>query len=222
MNSPSQDEWEQLLDIDDSDLRLSATSQNPNVPNVTKIHGPAGIVQTAMIRKDSDVLEGSDVAMTQEYIRKVVDEGDDSDFKSVPWVNATEFINGNGCMMVGVFADIEKFLNKGKKSTQNDDNMDVDHDSKISSQNNDNMDVDQASKKSAKNDDTMDVEHDSKEDVFSPAHDLSTQEVQDVVDNLVGSPEYPIACEDERLDEAGERLDEAEEDVYGNEVANAG
>ncbi|PWA56356.1 hypothetical protein CTI12_AA419800 [Artemisia annua] len=114
MNSPSQDEWEQLLDIDDSDLRLSATSQNPNVPNVTKIPGPAGIVQTAMIHKDSDVLEGSDVAMTQEYIRKVVDEGDDSDFKSVPWVNATEFINGNGCMMVGVFADIEKFLNKGK------------------------------------------------------------------------------------------------------------
>ncbi|PWA44199.1 hypothetical protein CTI12_AA527120 [Artemisia annua] len=114
MNSPSQVEWEQLLDIDDSDLRLSATTQNPNVPNVRKIPGPAGVVQTAMIRKNSDILEGDDVAMTQEYIRKVVDEGDDSDFRSGPWVNATKFINGNGGMMVGVFADIQKFLNKGK------------------------------------------------------------------------------------------------------------
>ena len=57
--------------------------------------------------------------------------------------------------------------------------------------------------KSAEKEDTMDVGHDAKvnahrnveEDVFSPAHNLSTQEVQDVVDNLVGSPEYPTACE---------------------------
>ncbi|PWA70286.1 hypothetical protein CTI12_AA290230 [Artemisia annua] len=116
MNSPSQDEWEQLLDIDDSDLRLSATTQNVvhNVHNVMKIPGPADIVQTAMIRKTSDILEGVDPAMTQEYIRKVVDEGDDSDFKSGPWVSAIEFINGDGGMMVGVFADIQKFCNKGK------------------------------------------------------------------------------------------------------------
>ncbi|PWA71504.1 hypothetical protein CTI12_AA276800 [Artemisia annua] len=116
MNSPSKDEWEQLLDIDDSDLRLSATTQNvvPNVHNVRKIPGPACIVQTAMIRKNSDILEGVDAAMTQEYIRKVVDEGDDSDFRSGLWVSATEFINGDGRMMVGVFANIQKFCNKGK------------------------------------------------------------------------------------------------------------
>ena len=33
------------------------------------------------------------------------------------------------------------------------------------------------------------------EDVFSSANDLSTQEVQEVLDNLTGSPECPSGCE---------------------------
>lgn len=117
MNSPSNDEWELLLDIDDSDLRLSATSQNvvPPVQNVMKIPGPAGIVQDAKRRKLSDIQEGVDpVMMTQEYIRRVVHDVDDSDFKSTPWVNAADFINDRDGMMIGVFADIKKFLNRGK------------------------------------------------------------------------------------------------------------
>ncbi|PWA44200.1 phospholipase-like protein [Artemisia annua] len=129
---------------------------------------------------------------------------------------SASFVDQMACMQrqISGLQKCIRHIMSDKKSTQNDDNMDVDHDSKISSQNDDNMDVDHASKKSTENDDNMDVEHDSKEDVFSPAHDLSTQEVQDVVDNLVGSPEYLTGCEEERLDEA-------EEDVYGNEVANA-
>ncbi|PWA86264.1 hypothetical protein CTI12_AA142480 [Artemisia annua] len=61
----------------------------------------------------NDVPPSLDMNTPKVTVEKV-DEGDDSDFRSGPWVNATEFINGNGGMMVGVFADIKKFLNKGK------------------------------------------------------------------------------------------------------------
>ena len=45
--------------------------------------------------------------------------------------------------------------------------------------------------KSTENEENMHVH----EDVFSSANDLSTQEVQEVVDNLTGSPECPSGCE---------------------------
>lgn len=139
MNSPPN--WEELLDIDDSDLRLSATSQisqnivsqenpkvddsnlrlsattqnifsyeNPTVENCAEmpvriIRGPAGIVESA----------NHGVMATQECIRKVVhDVGEDSDFNSGPWVKAVEYVNPAGGIMIGYFADIKKFLNRGK------------------------------------------------------------------------------------------------------------
>ena len=79
MNSPPN--WEELLDVDDSDLRLSATTQNIFSSGFSKfedceevsvsiIRGPAGLVQT------DNIPEGvSGEVMTQEYIRKVVADG---------------------------------------------------------------------------------------------------------------------------------------------------
>ena len=93
MNSPPN--WEELLDIDDSDLRLSATA-----------------------RKTTDIPEGvyDGVMETQEYIWKAVhDVGEDSDFNSGPWVRALEYMKPDeDCLMIGYFADVKKFLKKGK------------------------------------------------------------------------------------------------------------
>ncbi|PWA75909.1 hypothetical protein CTI12_AA237710 [Artemisia annua] len=106
MNSPPDWEWEQLLDIDDSDLRLSATTQNrvsstfPRVDNYDKIPGPAGIVQIEKKCKIADIRDG-------------VDDGD-SNFKSGPWVRAVEYVKADGGIVIGCFADIKKFIKKGK------------------------------------------------------------------------------------------------------------
>ena len=93
MNSPPN--WEELLDIDDSDLRLSATA-----------------------RKTTDIPEGvyDGVMETQEYIWKAVhDVGEDSDFNCGPWVRALEYMKPDeDCLMIGYFADVKKFLKKGK------------------------------------------------------------------------------------------------------------
>ncbi|GJX45640.1 hypothetical protein Tco_0262316 [Tanacetum coccineum] len=104
MSSDPNYEWEQLLDIDDSDLPLTpvlrpcnnhvrettttTTTQNPVVDNLEKkpvriIPGPAGIVQLAKLRKQSDIHEGGDesVLSTQEYMKKVVEDvGDIKNF----------------------------------------------------------------------------------------------------------------------------------------------
>ncbi|GJV70916.1 hypothetical protein Tco_1490911 [Tanacetum coccineum] len=104
MNSPPNHEWEEGLDIDDSDLLLTSvihptnnprivpkitttqtlfSSQNNQVDNcvVTPIRiipGPAGIVQTAMLCKLFDTREGGEesVMSTQKYIRKVIEDVD--------------------------------------------------------------------------------------------------------------------------------------------------
>ncbi|PWA53581.1 hypothetical protein CTI12_AA425850 [Artemisia annua] len=103
MNLPSNEEWEQLLDIDDSDLLLTpvlrpcnrhvsdttTTTQNADVDNLEEnkrvkiIPGPAGIFQAAKLRKKLDIHEGGveSVMSTQEYIKKIVENvGEDEDF----------------------------------------------------------------------------------------------------------------------------------------------
>ncbi|GJV83922.1 ribonuclease H-like domain-containing protein [Tanacetum coccineum] len=140
MNSPPSYEWEQLFDIDDSDLPLTpvlrpcnshvhetstnTTTQNPagifqvKEKSVRIIPSPAGIVQVAKLHKQSDIYEGGDeyVLSTQEYIRKVVDDvGEDEDFKGGSWVSAVEFINANGGgVLNGCLGDIENYLKNGK------------------------------------------------------------------------------------------------------------
>ena len=115
MNSPPN--WEELLDIDDSDLQLSAPTQNTqNMVHI--IRGPAGIVRTANIHKTKDIPEGvnDDVMETNEYICKVVhDVDEDPDFNSGPWVRAVEYMKPEeNCLMIGYFANVKKFIKKGK------------------------------------------------------------------------------------------------------------
>ncbi|GJX50754.1 zf-CCHC domain-containing protein [Tanacetum coccineum] len=103
------DHWELSLDIDDSDLRLtpalrpSSSTQiettHSNQNQVRIIHGPAAIVQQAKLLKEKKVVE---------------DEGEDDDFKSGPWVNATNYVNTNGGTVTGCLGDIKKFLKNGK------------------------------------------------------------------------------------------------------------
>ncbi|GJU20618.1 hypothetical protein Tco_1153960 [Tanacetum coccineum] len=141
--NPNTDQWEESLDIDDSDLRPTPvlrpcnnhhkrrhttqtqtliSSQNPNSDNsaekpVRIIPGPAGIIQAAKLRKIADIQEGEEecVMATQEYIRKVVeDPEEDEDFKRGPWVNAVEVVNSDGGIVSGCLGDINKFLKNGK------------------------------------------------------------------------------------------------------------
>ncbi|GKD29336.1 hypothetical protein Tco_1240114 [Tanacetum coccineum] len=121
------DQWELSLDRDDSDLRLipvlhpssstrvetSPSTQNP----VRIISGPAGIVQASKLLKQKDILLGLDGAImyAQEYMKKVVEDvGEDEDFKSGSWVNATDYVNENGGTISGCFEDIKNFLNNGR------------------------------------------------------------------------------------------------------------
>nr|GEU89394.1 hypothetical protein [Tanacetum cinerariifolium] len=132
-------EWEQLLDLDDSDLPLTlvlcpcnshirkttitTTTQNPVVDNLEEkpvriVPGPVGIIQLAKLHKQSDIYEGGDesVLSTQEYIKKVVEDvGEDEDFKSRSWVSSTKYVNANGGIMSGCLGDIKNFLKNGKR-----------------------------------------------------------------------------------------------------------
>ncbi|GKD53410.1 zf-CCHC domain-containing protein, partial [Tanacetum coccineum] len=73
---------------------------SPSTPNPVRIiPGSAGIVQQAKLLKERYILLGWDggVMSTQEYMQKVVDDVDeDDDFKSGPWISATEYVNVNG------------------------------------------------------------------------------------------------------------------------------
>ncbi|GJT42901.1 putative reverse transcriptase domain-containing protein [Tanacetum coccineum] len=110
MDSPPNHKWEQALDIDDSDFRITPvvhpsnnphilseittttqtmfSSQNHQVDNcvakpIRIIPGPDGIVQTTKLRKIADTHEGGkeSVMSIQEYIRKVIEDvGEDDDF----------------------------------------------------------------------------------------------------------------------------------------------
>ncbi|GKE21023.1 hypothetical protein Tco_1432535 [Tanacetum coccineum] len=114
------------LDIDDSDLRLtpvlcpfSSTRVETSLSAqklVRIIPGPAGIVQQAKLMIQRDILLGWDGAvMTQDYMKKVVEDvGEDEDFKSGPWVSATNYVNDNGGIVSGCLADIKNFLNSRK------------------------------------------------------------------------------------------------------------
>ncbi|GJW01585.1 hypothetical protein Tco_1556836 [Tanacetum coccineum] len=144
MNSPPNHEWEEDLDIDDSDLRLTPvvrpnnnphivheittttqtlfSSQNNQVDNcvvkpIRIIPGPAGIVQTVKLRKLVDTREGGEesVMSTQEYIRKVIEDvGEDDDFTRAPWLSAIDYVNVDGGVVTGCFGDVNKCLKNGK------------------------------------------------------------------------------------------------------------
>ncbi|GJV59690.1 transposase, MuDR, MULE transposase domain protein [Tanacetum coccineum] len=125
-NGKEKHEWEYLLDIDDSDLQLSAPLRLSNSSNTSllqtqemyvdekatrKIPGPAGIFQTDRIHK----LNNFNDAPTQEYIRKLIDDVSEADnFKCRAWITALEFINHNREIRGRCFGDIKSYLKKGK------------------------------------------------------------------------------------------------------------
>ncbi|GKA05486.1 copia protein [Tanacetum coccineum] len=129
MDSQESQGWEYLLDIDDSDLQLSAPLSLSNISNTSfsqtqemdnveekttriRIPGPAGIFQTDRIQKLRNFKDDP----TQEYIRKrnFDDVSEDDDFQSSPWVKALEFMNDREEIGGGCFGDIESYLKKGK------------------------------------------------------------------------------------------------------------
>ncbi|GKF38877.1 putative nucleotidyltransferase, ribonuclease H [Tanacetum coccineum] len=118
MNSPPNHEWEQALDIDNSDLRLTPIVRPSNNPHINLetttttqtlfssqnnqvdicvvkpiriIPGPAGIVPTTKIRKLVDTREG----------------GEES-------VIVIDYVNVDGGIVTGCFGDVKKCLKNGK------------------------------------------------------------------------------------------------------------
>ncbi|GKE13476.1 zf-CCHC domain-containing protein [Tanacetum coccineum] len=121
------DPWEFGLDIDDYDLHLTPVLRSSNsthvepsllTPNSVRIIlGPAGIVQQAKLLKERDILLGWDGAVmsTQEYMKKVVEDvSDDEDFKSGPWVSATDYVHATSGIVTGCLGDIKNFLKNEK------------------------------------------------------------------------------------------------------------
>ncbi|GKE05214.1 transposase, MuDR, MULE transposase domain protein, partial [Tanacetum coccineum] len=52
---------------------------------------------------------------TQEYMQKVFEDvGEDADFNSRAWVNATNYVNAFGGTVTGCLGDINNFFKKGK------------------------------------------------------------------------------------------------------------
>ena len=79
---------------------------NPPPPSPPLIPGPAGAVQAAMRRRAradrssfAHAFDEEDSIPTQEYIRKVLENGDvlaDDDFAANPWLSALDFVRREG------------------------------------------------------------------------------------------------------------------------------
>ncbi|GJT77311.1 GPCR kinase [Tanacetum coccineum] len=95
------DPWEYNLDIDDFDLNITPVMRSsssarvepsPYTPTPVRIiPGPAGTVQ-----------------------KVVEDVGEDFDFNSRAWINATNYVLSTGGTVTGYLGDINNFLEKGK------------------------------------------------------------------------------------------------------------
>ncbi|GKA85817.1 transposon ty3-I gag-pol polyprotein [Tanacetum coccineum] len=106
-----------IVQIEETSVSIRPDPVQVEEKPVRIIPGPAGIVQLAKIRKQSDIHEGGDdsVLSTQKYTKQVVkDVGEDEDFNSGPWVGATEYVKANGGIFSGCIGDIKTFLKNGK------------------------------------------------------------------------------------------------------------
>ncbi|GKE17243.1 hypothetical protein Tco_1424820 [Tanacetum coccineum] len=140
MNSPPNHEWEEGLDIDDSDLLLTPVvrpTNNPHiVPEITTTTQTLILAQNHQVdtyaeceqaldiddsnlrlprRSNSPATIGESVMSTQEYIRKFIeDAGEDDNFTRAPWLSAIDYVNVDGGIMTGYFRDVKKFIKNGK------------------------------------------------------------------------------------------------------------
>ncbi|GJY82092.1 transposase, MuDR, MULE transposase domain protein [Tanacetum coccineum] len=105
-NGKENHEWEYLLDIDDSDLQLSAPLHLSNSSNTSLLQTQEMYVD----EKATRIIPGP-----AEYVRKLIgDVSETDDFKLRPWITALEFINDNRKIGGGCFGDIKSYLKKGK------------------------------------------------------------------------------------------------------------
>nr|GEY29028.1 hypothetical protein [Tanacetum cinerariifolium] len=97
---------------------VEPSSSTPNLVRI--IPGPAGLVQRAKQLKENVFILDPDGALmsTQKYMQKVVEDvGEDADFNSGAWVNATNYVNAFGGTVIGCLGDIDNFL-KNRKPKQ--------------------------------------------------------------------------------------------------------
>ncbi|GKB33000.1 transposase, MuDR, MULE transposase domain protein [Tanacetum coccineum] len=91
MNSPPNHEWEEGLDIDDSDLRLTPVVHPSNNPHIVP-----------------------EITTTTQTLKFIEDVGEDDDFMRVSWLSVLDYVNVDGRIVTGCFGDVEKFLKNGK------------------------------------------------------------------------------------------------------------
>ncbi|GJU63160.1 hypothetical protein Tco_1244995 [Tanacetum coccineum] len=94
---------------------VEPSSSTPNPVRI--IPGPAGVVQRAkLLRENIFILDSDgDLMSTQEYTQKVVEDvGEDDDFNSGAWFNATNYVIATGGTVTGCLGDINNFLKKRK------------------------------------------------------------------------------------------------------------
>ncbi|GJU21660.1 ribonuclease H-like domain-containing protein [Tanacetum coccineum] len=116
MSSEPNYQWEDLVDIEDSDLPLTRVLRPCNrhvreTITITSNQNTDGIVQVEEVEeKPVRIIPGP-----VEYMKQVVEDvGEDEDFNSGSWVGATEYAKANGGIVSGCFGDIKTFLKNGK------------------------------------------------------------------------------------------------------------
>nr|GEV13032.1 hypothetical protein [Tanacetum cinerariifolium] len=103
----------------------SSTCVEPSslTPNPVRIiPGPAGVVQHAKLLRENVFILDSDGALmsTQQYMQKFVEDvGEDTDFNSEAWFNATNYVIATGGTVTGCLGDINNFLKKKNLSKFN-------------------------------------------------------------------------------------------------------
>nr|GEY93604.1 hypothetical protein [Tanacetum cinerariifolium] len=116
MSSDPNYQWEDLLDIDDSDLPLTSVLRPCNrhvreTITITLIQNTDGIFQVEEVEKNPiRIIPG-----LAEYMKQVVEDvGEDEDFNNGLWVSATEYVKANGGIVSGCLGDIKTFLKNRK------------------------------------------------------------------------------------------------------------
>ncbi|GJT78873.1 hypothetical protein Tco_1045598 [Tanacetum coccineum] len=112
MNSPPNREWEEGLDIDDSDLLLTPVIRPTNnthiVPEITTTQT---LFSSQNNQVDNCVVKPIRIIPGPAVIKDV---GEDDDFTRVPWLRTIDYVNVDGGIVTGCFGDVKKFLKNGK------------------------------------------------------------------------------------------------------------
>ncbi|GJR93807.1 hypothetical protein Tco_0265981 [Tanacetum coccineum] len=115
------DEWEQALDIDDSDLRLTPVvhpSNNPHIaPEITIITQTLFSSQNNQVDncvvKPIRIIPGP-AGIVQIQATLLDDVGEDDDFTRASWLSVIDYVNVVGGIVTGCFGDVKKFLKNRK------------------------------------------------------------------------------------------------------------